>query len=96
MTRYQVDSEAVVQATATAQATIGRIQQEVGGLHGQLSDLQSSWTGDASAAFQAILADWTATQRRVEESLSGIATALGSAGRQYAEVEQHNARLFLA
>ena len=94
MTRYQVDSEAVAAATAVVQAAIGRIQGEVSGLHGSLVNLQGSWTGSAAAAFQGVVADWTATQRRVEESLANINTALAHAGQTYAEIEFQNARLF--
>lgn len=95
MTRYQVDSEAVAAATTGIQAAIGRIQGEVGGLHSQLVELQSSWTGQASSAFQGVVNDWTATQRRVEDSLATIAAALARAGQHYADAEQQNARLFV-
>ena len=94
MTRYQVDSEAVLGATTAARSTIGRIQAEVSGLHGQLDNLQGSWTGQAASAFQALIADWKATQQRVEESLGAISHALGQAGQQYADIEASNARLF--
>ena len=94
MTRYQVDSDAVASTTAAVRASVGRIQGEVGALHGQLVNLQSSWTGQASVAFQGIVSDWKATQQRVEESLSGISIALAQAGRHYEEIEQQNARLF--
>ena len=67
---------------------------EVQALLGQLTSLEGSWSGQASVAFQAVVADWRATQQRVEESLVGITTALGSAGQQYAEIEQANVRLF--
>ena len=95
MTKYTVDSDAVLAATTAVQASIGRIQSEVIGLRSRLADLQSSWGGQASTAFQAVVTDWSATQQRVEESLSAISGALGQAGRQYAEIEDHNARLFL-
>ncbi len=95
MTRYSVDSEAVLAATTAVQASIGRIQSEVAGLRGRLAELQSSWGGQAATAFQSVVGDWTATQQRVEESLAAISGALGQAGRQYAEIEEHNARLFL-
>ena len=62
---------------------------------GRLVDLQSSWGGQASTAFQSVLADWNATQQRVEESLAAINGALGHAGRGYAEVEERNARMFV-
>jgi WXG100 family type VII secretion target len=95
MTRFQVDSEAVAAATGSIRAAVGRIQGEVSGLYGQLVALQGSWTGQASAGFQSVVADWKTTQARVEESLGLISTALGQAGASYADVESANARLFL-
>ncbi|MBW4031950.1 MAG: WXG100 family type VII secretion target [Acidobacteria bacterium] len=95
MTRYQVDSEAVVAATGNVRAAVSRIQAEVSGLHGQLVNLQSSWSGPAASAFQSVVSDWRATQQRVEESLGGINAGLARAGQLYADVEQQNARLFL-
>ena len=94
MTSYQVDSEAVAAATTSARASVGRIQAEVGALHSQLTSLQGSWTGQASAAFQAVVSDWKAVQERVEQSLASISQALGHAAQQYAEIEAANARLF--
>ncbi|HEV7957327.1 MAG TPA: WXG100 family type VII secretion target [Marisediminicola sp.] len=95
MVRYQVDSEAVLTATGAVRSSIERIQAEVSGLHGQLVNLQGSWTGQAASAFQSVVTDWKATQQRVEESLAAINLALGQAGQQYADIEQANARLFL-
>ena len=95
MTRYQVDSDAVIATTSTARGYIGRIQGEVAGLQGQLVALQGSWTGSAASAFQALVADWSATQQRVEQSLGALTEALAHAGQHYAEIEHQNARLFL-
>ncbi len=94
MTRYQVDSEAVAAATASTRAAMSRIQSEVSGLHSQLVNLQSSWTGPAATAFQSVVLDWKATQQRVEESFASINAALAQAGQLYADIEQQNARLF--
>ena len=94
MTRYQIDSEAVIAATSSVQAAASRIQADVSGLHSQLVQLQGSWTGQASAAFQTVVADWTATQRRVEESLQLLNAGLAQAGQHYDEIELQNARLF--
>ncbi len=94
MTRYQVDSEAVLTATGAVRASIGRIQSEVAALHGQLTQLQGSWTGAAATAFSSVVTDWRGTQQRVEESLAAINQALGHAAQQYAEIEAANARLF--
>ena len=95
MAVYQVDAEQVSAATQTVQGTIGRIQSEVASLLGQLTGLQSSWSGQASTAFQGAVADWRATQLQVEESLAGLNRALGVAAVQYSDAEQANARLFL-
>ena len=57
MTRYQVDSDAVIAATSAARGSIGRIQAEVASLQSQLVSLQGSWTGSAASAFQALVAD---------------------------------------
>jgi len=94
MTRYQVDSEAVITATGAVRGSISRIQSEVDAMHGQLLALQSSWTGQAATAFQYVVDDWRATQIRVEQSLEGISNALGQAGQTYADVEAANAALF--
>lgn len=94
MARYQVDSEAVLAVTAAARTSIGRIQAEVDGLHGHLVNLQGSWTGQASAAFQGVVSEWKATEQRVGEVLTAMSEALGRAGQHYADIELHNARLF--
>ncbi|MDQ1574852.1 MAG: hypothetical protein QOH55_2 [Microbacteriaceae bacterium] len=94
MTTFQVDSEAVLGATDAVRASIGRIEAEVGGLHGQLTNLQSSWSGQAATAFQGAITDWRATEQHVGESLAALNQALTRAAQQYAEIEAANARLF--
>ncbi|HEY9499859.1 MAG TPA: WXG100 family type VII secretion target [Terrimesophilobacter sp.] len=94
MTRYQVDSEAVLGAHGAIHSTMSRIQAEASSLHSQLANLQSSWTGPAASAFQSVVADWNATEQRVEQSLAGIGQALGRAAQQYADIEQANAQMF--
>ncbi|MCX7523400.1 WXG100 family type VII secretion target [Microbacterium sp. STN6] len=94
MSRFQVDSEAVLSTTGAVRGSMDRIRAEVGGLHGQLTNLQGAWTGQAATAFQAVITDWNATQQRVEESLAAINHALGQAAQQYAEIEAANTRLF--
>ncbi|QEE62189.1 WXG100 family type VII secretion target [Salinibacterium sp. dk2585] len=95
MTQYQVDSDAVLSAESAVRASASRIQGEVAGMLGQLLSLQSSWTGQASTAFQGVVADWRTTQQHVEQSLAGITQALGRAGQQYAEAERANASMFM-
>lgn len=94
MTRYQVDSDIVMGTTGAVRARIETIQSEVGAMVNQLTELQSSWTGEAANAFQGIVADWQGTQRRVEESAVHLNTALARAGAQYSEIERANTDLF--
>jgi WXG100 family type VII secretion target len=94
MTTYQVDSEQLQSATQSAQATMERIRSDVGGLMAQLAGLQSSWSGQASTAFQAAAGEWRAIQLQVEQALESLNRALGLSAAQYLEVEQANARLF--
>ena len=95
MTRFHVDSDALLSATSTATATIGRMQADAASLNSQLSGLQGAWTGAAATSFQAQVADWMATYTRVEQNLAALSQMLGQAGRQYAETEQAAAQLFL-
>lgn len=94
MTTFQVDSDAVTGATGNIHASMERLSSESSALLGQLVGLSGSWTGTASNAFQTVVADWRATQQRVEESLGSIGRALGAAAEQYAEAELLNAGLF--
>lgn len=94
MAVFSVDSDAVLSATAAVRTTIERLQAESNAMMGQLTHLQSTWTGSAAVAFHSVADQWRATQRQVEESLSGISLALAAAGRQYAEAEQATTSLF--
>jgi 6 kDa early secretory antigenic target len=94
MTRYHVDSDAVLSTTSSVRAAAERLRSEGAALYGQLVGLQQSWTGPAATAFQTVASEWKATQQRVEESIEQINAALALAGQQYAEVEAQAARMF--
>jgi WXG100 family type VII secretion target len=95
MTRYQVDSEAVLSTTAATRGSIARLQSEASALHANLTGLQSTWTGPAATAFHALVSEWTAAYQRLEQSLSAMNEALSHAGHGYAEVEQQASRMFM-
>jgi 6 kDa early secretory antigenic target len=94
MSVYSVDSDAVISATVAVHGTADRMQSDAQAMLSQLTQLQSSWTGAASVAFQGILDRWRLAQAQMDASLIEIGTALASAGRQYAEAEQLSAGLF--
>jgi len=94
MTRFQVDSEAVLTATGAIRSSIDRVQSETSALHGQLAALQNSWSGQAAVAFQSLFQHWRTAELQMQESLAEISQALNFAGQQYADTEAANARLF--
>ena len=95
MSRYEVDSAEVAQAGAAVEASAGAVRAEVAGMMRHLTQLQQGWRGGAATAFAGVLADWSATQARVEQSLDLITTALRSAAQTYADAEDQAVRLFL-
>ncbi len=94
MAVFSVDSDAVFTATSQVRGTAERLQAETHAMLAQLTQLQSTWTGAASLAFQGVVDRWRATQVQVEQSLADISGALGAAGRQYSDAEQATASLF--
>jgi WXG100 family type VII secretion target len=95
MAVFHVDSDALHAKSLSVQGTIGRLQAEVDAMQAGLRELESLWSGTASANFQQLVTDWRATQLKVEESLASINTALAHASEQYAQAEAANARMFL-
>lgn len=94
MTVFAVDTDAVLVATTAARGTADRLQAESAAMMSQLMQLQGSWTGAASASFQACAEQWRAAQAQVEQALAAISMALGNAATQYAEADQYSASLF--
>ena len=94
MTRYQVDVDAVNQASAQARATIDRLHQDVASLTHTLQTLSSVWTGAASAAFTDLYSAWHLTQNQLEAQLADITSALSQAGAHYHDMETANVALF--
>ncbi|MEZ0491841.1 WXG100 family type VII secretion target [Kineococcus sp. TBRC 1896] len=94
MSRFEVDSARVEQASSAVATSAGNLAAEVDGMMRHLLDLESCWKGQAASGFQALSAQWRVTQDRVRTSLEEIQRALAQAGRQYADVESANARMF--
>ncbi|WP_432570332.1 WXG100 family type VII secretion target [Kineococcus sp. SYSU DK005] len=94
MSRFEVDSARVQQASGAVSVSAANLAAEVDGMMRHLLDLESCWKGEAASGFQALSAQWRGTQDRVRASLEEIQRALAQAGRQYADVETANARMF--
>jgi len=94
MAVFSVDSDAVMSATSAVRATGERLQSDTTAMMSQLTQLQGSWTGTASVAFQSVIERWRAAQREVEAALAEISGALGHVATQYAETEMAAAGAF--
>jgi WXG100 family type VII secretion target len=94
MTRFEVDSAQVTQASAAVQASAQQIGMEVDRMMRHLLDLQAGWRGQAATSFQHVVTEWRGTQERVRAALEEIQAALATAGRQYEEVEASAIRMF--
>lgn len=94
MTRFEVDSAQVTQASVAVQASAEQIGSEVDRMMRHLLDLQACWQGQAATSFQHVVGEWRGTQERVRAALEEIRTALATAGRQYEEVEASAVRMF--
>lgn len=94
MSRFEVDSARVAEASTAVKGSVVSITAEVDRMMKNLVDLQASWKGQAADQFQYLAGDWRATQERVKQSLEQINAALASAATSYADVEQQNARMF--
>ncbi|MBW8762183.1 MAG: WXG100 family type VII secretion target [Microbacterium sp.] len=94
MSVFTVDTEAVATAQGSTRATMERLQSESATLMAQLTQLESSWSGAASVAFQNCAQQWRGAQLHVEQVLESIGTALGGAATQYADADQYSASLF--
>ena len=95
MSQYQVDVAQLAQAATAVQQRSASIQADVAAMQRQLADLQAVWRGAAAAAFAGVVADWTATQQRVEQSLAQIAQAMRVASDAYGQAELAASRLFV-
>lgn len=94
MSVYTVDTDAVFAAESATRATMERVRSDATALKAHLTQLQGSWTGAASAAFQGCSDQWSAAQLHVDQVLDSIGLALGAAATQYSDADQYSASLF--
>ena len=94
MSIISVDTDLLQVKSANVKATVDRISADVQAMKHGLDELQATWHGSAATNFQALVAEWTLTQGKVEASLASINLALSSAADTYVQAEQGNAQRF--
>ncbi|MFK0074332.1 WXG100 family type VII secretion target [Arthrobacter woluwensis] len=95
MSVISVDTELLHLQSGRVRGTMERISADIRAMNQGLTALQGSWRGNASASFQSLVAEWAATQNRVEASMAAINSALAQAAAQYRDVELTNAQRFV-
>lgn len=91
---FSVDTQAVADTASRARTRITTIQTEVDGMQGDITTLQSCWTGGASDSMAACAADWHVTAVQVQSSLDSISQALDQAAVSYDDAESTNSGRF--
>ena len=94
MSIISVDTDLLQAKSANVKATVDRISADVQAMKHGLDELQATWRGSAATNFQALIAEWTLTQGKVEASLASINLALSSAADTYAQAELGNTQRF--
>ncbi|MBP2437227.1 WXG100 family type VII secretion target [Microbacterium amylolyticum] len=94
MAQFTVDSTQILATQSEVQAASERLRAEVAFLMGKVHQLESSWQGGASQAFQGLAAEWQVVHLQVEEALQSIARRLQVAGTGYQQVEMDVANIF--
>lgn len=91
---FSVNTQAVADTAARTRTRIATIQTETDGLKGDISLLQSSWTGGASDSMATCAADWHVTAIQVQSSLDLISQSLDQAAVSYDDAETCNTGRF--
>lgn len=94
MAILQIDTADLMAKSQSVESTLTRIQTDVNSMEAQLRQLQESWKGSASTAFQEVLTQWRGTQAQVEQSLASVRQAMAAASTQYEDTESANTRMF--
>lgn len=94
MAQFNVNSDDLALKSTAVKGSVDRIRTEVDAMKRNLLDLQASWTGTAATNFQSLMAEWHATELKVEASLESINSTLSMAATQYAQAEAANTRMF--
>ena len=69
-----------------------QVQSQLAGLRNQLAPLAGTWRGEASTAFQGLMARWDGDARALNEALRGIGEAIGGTGRSYQAAEERQSQ----
>ena len=94
MAQFTVDSDSLLHGKAELAQGSDRLRGDVLFIMGRVQQLESTWQGSASQAFQGIAAEWHSLHLQVEQALENLAQRLELAGVGYQQVEHDVAGMF--
>jgi WXG100 family type VII secretion target len=89
-----VNAQVLDEGASDTDTVAGQIEQQLGDLHGYLTPLVASWTGEASNDYQALQQKWNASADDLSAVLRQIAGALRTASQSYVTGEHGNASMW--
>ena len=92
--RVLVTFGAVETAAADTDIVANHIDRQLDDLRSYLAPLVASWSGQASADYQALQSKWDASAADLNQVLRDIAGALRTAHGNYAQAESANASIW--
>jgi early secretory antigenic target protein ESAT-6 len=84
---YGTTTEEMRRAAAQVAQVNEQVQAQLSALRNQLAPLAGAWRGEASTAFQGLMARWDTDARTLNEALRGIGEAILGSGRAYQQAE---------
>lgn len=91
MSDLKVNFSALSTASADITSGAGQIEARLAEMDRSLQPLRASWTGEASASYEASKAKWTAAITDMKALLADIGRAVDSSGQDYQATERSNA-----
>ena len=85
---------AVNEAAMDADGVASQIAQQLGDLKAYLAPLVASWSGEASADFQALQAKWDSSATDLNQVLHQMSQALRIAADNYSNTERANKQIW--
>ncbi|MCA1691541.1 MAG: WXG100 family type VII secretion target [Actinobacteria bacterium] len=85
---------AIENGATDADAVAAQIDQQLDDLKSYLAPLVASWSGEASADYQASQAKWDASAADLNQVLKEIAANLRTANQNYGDAERSNASMW--
>ena len=87
MTAVKVGFAAMTTAAADVKASVTKFAQLMSSMDDALRPLRASWTGEASAAYQASKATWNSQITTTITQLNAIGKAVETSGEDYKATE---------